>query len=101
ARGAAVYWAGVDGDYSRRRVPLPTYPFQRKKYWLENARPDQPGKPLDAAPAAREEKLVYEVEWGPPEGAGVQAPPDFLPSAGEIRSRLQIQFDQSMARQES
>ena len=64
-QGAAVDWPGFDRDYSRRRVPLPTYPFQRKRYWLENARPDQPEKLLDAAPAAREENLVYEVEWRP------------------------------------
>ena len=44
---------------------------------------------------------LYEIEWRPQARPGDQAPPDFLPSAGEIRSRLQIQFDQSMARQES
>ncbi len=31
--GAAVDWAGVDRDYARRRVALPTYPFQRERYW--------------------------------------------------------------------
>ncbi|AFZ22409.1 polyketide synthase family protein [Cylindrospermum stagnale PCC 7417] len=33
--GAKVDWAGFDKDYLRRRVVLPTYPFQRQRYWLE------------------------------------------------------------------
>lgn len=31
--GAAIDWSGFDRDYRRRRIVLPTYPFQRKKYW--------------------------------------------------------------------
>ncbi|MBE9037111.1 type I polyketide synthase, partial [aff. Roholtiella sp. LEGE 12411] len=34
-RGVQVQWSGFDHDYSRRRVQLPTYPFQRKSYWIE------------------------------------------------------------------
>jgi acyl transferase domain-containing protein/2-polyprenyl-3-methyl-5-hydroxy-6-metoxy-1,4-benzoquinol methylase len=34
-RGAEVDWKGFDRDYHRRRVVLPTYPFQRKRYWVE------------------------------------------------------------------
>jgi acyl transferase domain-containing protein len=33
--GVAVDWAGVEQDYPRCRLPLPTYPFQRSRYWLE------------------------------------------------------------------
>ena len=33
--GTDIDWAGVDRDYPRRRVALPTYPFQRRRYWLE------------------------------------------------------------------
>jgi acyl transferase domain-containing protein/acyl carrier protein/protein-L-isoaspartate O-methyltransferase len=33
-RGAAVDWAGYDRGYARRKVSLPTYPFQRQRYWL-------------------------------------------------------------------
>ena len=35
ARGVNVDWAGIDRGLSRRRVVLPTYPFQRKRYWVE------------------------------------------------------------------
>lgn len=34
-RGFDVNWRGFDRDYSRRRVWLPTYPFERKRCWLE------------------------------------------------------------------
>ncbi len=36
-RGANVDWTGFDGDYHRQRVELPTYPFQRRRYWPANA----------------------------------------------------------------
>src|SRR6185295_15177077 len=34
-RGAQVDWKGFDAPYSRRRVALPTYPFQRERHWIE------------------------------------------------------------------
>ncbi|MGR9105452.1 MAG: amino acid adenylation domain-containing protein [Gammaproteobacteria bacterium] len=33
--GLTIDWTGFDRDYVRRRLPLPTYPFQRKRYWIE------------------------------------------------------------------
>ncbi|MCC5622300.1 type I polyketide synthase, partial [Nostoc sp. CHAB 5715] len=33
--GCAVDWVGFDRDYQRCRVALPTYPFQRQRFWLE------------------------------------------------------------------
>jgi SAM-dependent methyltransferase/acyl carrier protein len=33
ANGADVDWIGFDRDYTRRKVSLPTYPFQRSRYW--------------------------------------------------------------------
>ncbi|AFY78333.1 polyketide synthase family protein [Pleurocapsa sp. PCC 7327] len=34
-RGVSVDWFGFDRDYSRYRITLPTYSFQRKRYWIE------------------------------------------------------------------
>ncbi len=34
---APVDWAGFDRDYPRRRLVLPTYPFQRQRCWIETA----------------------------------------------------------------
>ncbi|MFL9462648.1 MULTISPECIES: type I polyketide synthase [Scytonema] len=36
-RGAEVDWSGFDRGYERRRVMLPTYPFQRQRYWVQKA----------------------------------------------------------------
>jgi acyl transferase domain-containing protein/acyl carrier protein len=33
--GVNIDWQGFYSDEKRRRVPLPTYPFERQNYWLE------------------------------------------------------------------
>ena len=35
-KGVKVDWSGFDRDYSREKVVLPTYPFQRERYWIES-----------------------------------------------------------------
>ncbi|MEZ4867747.1 MAG: type I polyketide synthase [Caldilineaceae bacterium] len=34
-RGVVLNWAGFDEAYTRRRLSLPTYPWQRQRYWKE------------------------------------------------------------------
>ncbi|NEQ43491.1 MAG: type I polyketide synthase [Leptolyngbya sp. SIOISBB] len=41
-QGASINWSGFDQAYTRYKVALPTYPFQRQRYWVE-ALPSQPG----------------------------------------------------------
>ncbi len=36
-RGAEVDWRGFDQPYGRRKVALPTYPFQRERHWIPDA----------------------------------------------------------------
>jgi len=38
--GIEVDWSGFYKDEKRHRIPLPTYPFERKRYWVE---PDESG----------------------------------------------------------
>ncbi|MEM1168619.1 MAG: beta-ketoacyl synthase N-terminal-like domain-containing protein [Cyanobacteria bacterium P01_H01_bin.35] len=33
-QGVKVDWLGVDKDYSSQKVILPTYPWQRRRYWI-------------------------------------------------------------------
>ena len=34
-QGVKVDWSGFEQDYSHSKVVLPTYPFQRQRYWIE------------------------------------------------------------------
>lgn len=73
--GAAPDWAALHGDARRRRLPLPTYPFQRERYWAPPARHVLAlgGSEDDAAPAATRKMPLddwfYVPSWkraGPP-----------------------------------
>ncbi len=37
AHGAAIDWQAVQGEARRRTVRLPTYPFERQRYWVDPA----------------------------------------------------------------
>jgi len=51
-RGVPVDWNGFDRDYPRRRLVLPSYPFQRRRYWIAAgpSRPDSAVAPAISAP---------------------------------------------------
>ncbi|NEO45631.1 MAG: type I polyketide synthase, partial [Moorea sp. SIO4A3] len=34
-QGAKVNWLGVEQGYARQKVVLPTYPFERRRHWIE------------------------------------------------------------------
>jgi epothilone polyketide synthase D len=61
-RGAEVDWAGRDRGRGFRKVALPTYPFQRRRHWVQGA-----------GPAALPDRYVIEWEDRPaPRAAGDQ-----------------------------
>ena len=35
--GAKIDWVGLVKDYPHQKVVLPTYPFQRSRYWIDNS----------------------------------------------------------------
>lgn len=39
--GAPIRWSAVHAGRTRRRLSLPTYPFQRKRYWVNQAPQDE------------------------------------------------------------
>ncbi|MEP6912035.1 MAG: MupA/Atu3671 family FMN-dependent luciferase-like monooxygenase [bacterium] len=53
--GVEVDWQGFYAPERRLRIPLPTYPFERKRYWVED-RPDA------AATPTRSDKLRKQTE---------------------------------------
>ena len=60
ARGAAIDWTAFHAGERRRRVPLPTYPFERQKYWIE---PDEDAVERKRARVRANEKLPVSFEW--------------------------------------
>lgn len=73
--GWPVDWAGVDQDFSRQRLSLPTYPFERESYWVEpssselslptiGTSPDAdspPGRRIDSAVPRDEVEFEYVI----------------------------------------
>ena len=53
-RGAEIDWKAFDAGYARNKVALPTYPFQRERYWVD-ANP--------TAPASETPNCFYELQW--------------------------------------
>nr|AXM42951.1 polyketide synthase [Myxococcus fulvus] len=39
-KGVEVKWGGMEEGRKRRRVPLPTYPFQRERFWVDSLIPN-------------------------------------------------------------
>ncbi len=37
-QGVEIDWAGFDAGFRRRKMPLPTYPFERQRFWLDLGR---------------------------------------------------------------
>ncbi|MFI0796861.1 amino acid adenylation domain-containing protein [Micromonospora rubida] len=78
--GVPVDWTGFDAPFGRRRIPLPTYAFQRRRHWLEpptGAGPLNPSPPPPPAPqadstdedsAVRTQTLI--VSWEPAVSGG-------------------------------
>ncbi len=64
--GLKVDWHLFHADFSRRRLSLPTYPFERQRYWLE------PGIASDPAIQARDSTLSIRAM---PAGVGHSEPP--------------------------
>ncbi|MBI4614801.1 MAG: SDR family NAD(P)-dependent oxidoreductase [Planctomycetes bacterium] len=66
-RGEEIDWEAVHGDLLPRKIELPTYPFQRSRYWID------PPAPPERARAP--EELFYETLWRPrPRGTSSSCP---------------------------
>ncbi len=59
-RGLAVDWAGFHAGESRRRVSLPTYPFEHRRYWVEGPPEAAEGAAVASGAAAARRPLD---EW--------------------------------------
>ena len=71
--GVEIDWAGVHQGFLHRRIALPTYPFERQRFWLE----PRPVEAAGAGPGAALEEGVFAGSWRR------TAPPAFLPASPE------------------
>ncbi|HXA51418.1 MAG TPA: beta-ketoacyl synthase N-terminal-like domain-containing protein, partial [Candidatus Acidoferrum sp.] len=68
--GADVDWAGFDRGYARRKVSLPTYPFQRERYWIAGGRVAAPPDASHPFLGRRLNSPLAEVQYEAVVGAG-------------------------------
>ena len=63
-RGIRVNWTNFDRGYSRQKVGLPTYPFQRQSYWLEkNEYQDKQNLVINFGNKNSEIPDFYQLKW--------------------------------------
>jgi acyl transferase domain-containing protein len=68
--GADIRWSELHRHGRRRRVPLPTYPFERRRCWIDSRPTSQPVPPAvfaqDAVPAETHPRPAVPVSYVPP-----------------------------------
>jgi acyl transferase domain-containing protein/aryl carrier-like protein len=74
--GVRVDWEGFRDGARRRRVPLPTYPFERERFWIEPAA----GAGGVAAASAVREPDPARWFWAPTWRRGIDTGPAALPA---------------------
>jgi amino acid adenylation domain-containing protein len=57
-----IDWPAVHAGERRRRVPLPTYPFERRSFWIGPARPAEQPTPVIAPPPVAPSAMLSPVE---------------------------------------
>lgn len=83
AHGVEVDWAAWRQPASARRVPLPTYPFQRQRHWVEPGAPEATRSRSDDGERQAFEDWFYVTDWqSTAAAAGVSAISRVLVFAG-------------------
>ncbi|MBA2239495.1 MAG: SDR family NAD(P)-dependent oxidoreductase [Lysobacter sp.] len=86
--GASIDWKGYNAQARCRRVPLPTYPFEQQRFWIDAEKEAIAGARPSAAPDRRELRDWFHMpSWR-------LAPPVALAagSSGPVRSSCCIVF---------
>ncbi|MEU8357082.1 SDR family oxidoreductase [Nonomuraea sp. NPDC048882] len=79
--GAEVNWAPLSASGGRERVPLPGYPYQRERHWID---PDDAKGPADRAPAHKANGApAHKPDGEPAHDPGDEPAHD--PSGGALR----------------
>ena len=98
-RGLPVDWTAATGGARRRRITLPTYPFQRRRHWL-TATGDTAPAPGPAAPDLATEAAVLSLVCAETAAMLSAKEPDLTEAVLTARSAdnfRDLGFDSSMA----
>ncbi|MEW6028989.1 MAG: amino acid adenylation domain-containing protein [Chloroflexota bacterium] len=104
-QGAEVDWRGFDAGYTREKVALPNYPFDRQRYWLDVEKKTEEQTNRVPAPRSngksqpKEEKVVErkngKAKQNPAlplgEGLGVRENRDQQPAKSDIENLIRHQ----------
>ena len=102
--GANIDWDGYYTHERRRRLPLPTYPFERRRYWIGAQQILDEGVAAEASPRAEQDiaKWFYEPVWeqsnsvGPSTSGGASSYLIFLDQCG-VGAALEEELDHAPA----
>ena len=61
--GTALDWNALHEGQEPRRVPLPTYPFERQRYWIEPGKQTTHAKTVIGTEAPRQEQWFHQRVW--------------------------------------
>ena len=62
--GQPIDWPALSGPQKRHRIPLPGYPFERERYWIEPALAPTEAMPCSSAPRKNEiDQWLYVPSW--------------------------------------
>jgi phthiocerol/phenolphthiocerol synthesis type-I polyketide synthase E len=89
--GVEIDWRGFHGRQRRRRVSLPTYPFERKRHWVE-PHAAQSGEARPAAAAQTSAPVSVEKAGGNGNGRGREARAEGVGSAPALDEILAKQL---------
>lgn len=59
-RGLMINWVEFNANYADRKLPLPTYPFQRQRYWLDRKKNSDRESEIDFKSSSNSHPLLGE-----------------------------------------
>ena len=88
--GVEMNLAGLDATSPRRKIALPTYPFQRERYWIDIEQTSAEETRQSGGAPRKLQDCLYEIDWQAKKSPvhGVNLPADFIPELGDIAAAL-------------
>jgi amino acid adenylation domain-containing protein len=89
--GIEIDWIGFHTHGKYQRVPLPTYPFERQRYWIEPHPPWGTRGPIDASPRIPDKKFDEEQPITNGGDTGLKRPErgtEHTPSSDQLEKQI-------------